>query len=145
MSKRPKGLKYKIVKFNPTWFKKGSSGFVGKHSQKTKEHLSKIRKGRPKKGGFSFGKGKDNPRWSNALPQTLGKREVLAGRKRPEQCEICGAFGKDFKKGLCFDHDHATNKFRGWICIRCNFAIGLAKDNSELLIAMANYIKKCGI
>src|SRR3989304_5351286 len=138
MSYRPKGLKYNIVKVNSTWFKKGGVGFTGKHSQETKEHWSKIRKGKPKRGGYSFKEGAENPRWKNAMPQTLEKKEKLAGRKKPEQCDICGAFGRDFRKGLCFDHDHKTGNFRGWICMRCNLAIGLAKDNSELLIAMAN-------
>ena len=71
----------------------------------------------------------------------LKKREKLAGRLKPEQCEICGAFGKDLKRGLCFDHDHNTGKFRGWICTRCNLILGLAKDNSELLIKLSEYIK----
>ena len=44
--KRPSGLKYKIVVKNKGWFKKGSSGFTGKHSEETKIYFSKIRKGK---------------------------------------------------------------------------------------------------
>lgn len=74
---------------------------------------------------------------------TLLGREVIAGRPRPEQCEVCGAFGKDFKRvGICFDHDHQTGKFRGWICSRCNRILGFARDNSELLVALSDYLKK---
>ena len=40
-TKKP-ALRKKISK---GWFKKGSSGFVGKHTEETKAHLSKISKG----------------------------------------------------------------------------------------------------
>lgn len=63
-------------------------------------------------------------------------------RPKPEQCEICGIFGKELKKGLCFDHDHKTGEFRGWICGRCNCALGLVKDNTETLLALVEYINK---
>jgi len=61
----------------------------------------------------------------------------MAGRKQPEQCEICGAFGK-----ICFDHNHETGEFRGWICMRCNTALGLVKENTETLMALIKYIRK---
>ena len=67
----------------------------------------------------------------------IQKQEKLAGRKRPEQCEVCGAMGD-----ICFDHDHKTGEFREWICRRCNLLLGLAKDNSELLNALSEYLKQ---
>ena len=70
------------------------------------------------------------------------KRETQASRPRPEQCELCGIFRKDLKRALCFDHDHTTGKFRGWICVRCNVALGMVKDNSELLLRMSEYVNK---
>src|SRR3990167_4225882 len=61
-------------------------------------------------------KDKRNPRWLGGKSlYYLKTKEYIAGRKRPEQCEICGALGI-----ICFDHDHITGKFRGWICSRCN-------------------------
>lgn len=63
--------------------------------------------------------------------------EKLAGRKKPMQCEICGETGQ-----ICFDHDHLTNKFRGWICFKCNFALGYAKDNPYLLQKLSEYLIK---
>ena len=63
------------------------------------------------------------------------KNEKRAGRPRPEQCELCGAMGR-----ICYDHNHQTGKFRGWICLRCNVALGMVKDNCELLLKMVNYI-----
>jgi len=61
----------------------------------------------------------------------------LKNMKKPEQCEICGSIGR-----ICYDHDHNTGKFRGWLCNRCNLTLGLVKDNTETLIALANYVKK---
>ena len=69
-------------------------------------------------------------------------RAMNAPRLKPIQCEICGAFGSDFKRGLCFDHNHNTNKFRGWICMRCNTTIGLVKENIETLLKIIEYLKK---
>ncbi len=73
--------------------------------------------------------------------KSLEYREKLAGRKKPEQCEVCGAFEKDFKYGLCFDHDHITGAFRGWICGRCNIALGMVKDKIEILSLLIEYLE----
>jgi hypothetical protein len=66
----------------------------------------------------------------------LKKLEIIAGRKKPEKCELCGRGGS-----ICFDHDHKTNKFRGWICRKCNSALGMAEDNIQTLELMIEYIK----
>ena len=64
------------------------------------------------------------------------KQEIEAGRKKPGQCELCGRTGK-----ICFDHDHKTGKFRGWICHKCNVSLGLIDDNIQTLELMIEYIK----
>lgn len=40
------------------------------------------------------------------------------------------------------DHDHATGAVRQMLCMTCNFALGLAKDNPELLRNMATYLER---
>lgn len=65
--------------------------------------------------------------------------ERAAGRPKPEACGICGKSGT--AKGIVFDHDHATGKFRGWICGLCNTAIGLSGDSPAILRAMARYLE----
>ena len=124
--------------------------FYGKHhSEETKKKL------RLKCGHIAWNKGKiwsrkikdklskshigiqareKHPLWKGGM-SNLEKTERLAGRKRPKQCEICGAFGR-----ICFDHNHETGKFRGWICHRCNVVLGFVKDNAELLKYLSNYI-----
>ena len=77
-------------------------------------------------------KGEKHPMWKH------GKyvREK-APRPKPEECEVCGSMDV-----ICYDHCHATNKFRGWICRRCNITLGMVKDNVETLVALAEYLKK---
>ena len=45
-------------------------------------------------------------------------------------------------EGACIDHNHKTNKVRGILCKRCNFAIGYALDNPKILLNLAKYLKK---
>jgi hypothetical protein len=65
------------------------------------------------------------------------RKEKIAGRPRPEKCEVCGGVGR-----ICFDHDHATGAFRGWLCSHCNTTLGLAEDNPERLLKLALYLEQ---
>lgn len=108
------------------------------HSKRHNENVSKALKGKKNPKGSIAKIGNKNPNWKGgrAKIQNINEKERIAGRKKPEQCELCGAFGR-----ICFDHDHKTGKFRGWICHRCNVVLGLVKDNTELLNQMLNYIE----
>jgi hypothetical protein len=56
-------------------------------------------------------------------------------------CAIC--FTKEvLDKSLIVDHCHQTGKVRGLLCDKCNFAIGLLKDNPETIMSAFNYIIK---
>ena len=65
-------------------------------------------------------------------------QNVLAGRKRPDQCEICEK--SDVK--ICYDHCHKTGSFRGWLCLRCNSALGLVGDDVKILSKLIDYLKE---
>ena len=117
-----------------------------KMPKKTKIKINKSLKGKIPK---NVGKGKYSPSWKGGVstnPEKIKqykigywqkRQEKLANRKKPNQCEICGAFGK-----ICFDHNHKTGKFRGWVCQRCNLVLGFVKDNTELLNMLIEYLKK---
>ncbi len=118
--------------------------------QFTKEHKEKLSIGQ--KGAYKNGKrvpvrmvGEKHPMWKGGISADtmyrIRRKEKLAGRVRPEQCEVCGAFGAA-NRGLCFDHDHKTGKFRGWICGRCNSALGMVKDNTGILLGLVDYLNK---
>lgn len=53
-------------------------------------------------------------------------------------CAIC----EEIEEGrmLAVDHDHKTNKVRGLLCGSCNRALGLFKDNPELISRAKEYV-----
>lgn len=97
----------------------------------------KIREARAKQVPPMLGKGGKMKEEDYTLKYYLKRLEDKSGRKRPERCEICNRVGR-----ICFDHDHNTGKFRGWICLNCNSAIGFVYDNPEILIEMIKYLNK---
>ena len=56
-----------------------------------------------------------------------------------DHCEICGV---TLVKKKCIDHCHDTEKVRGVLCNNCNTALGLVKDNTEVLSRMINYLNR---
>jgi len=104
---------------------------------RTEEHRKKMSDAVPKR--------EKHYKWTGGIRGELApaykvrRLEAKAGRKKPQECEVCGGGGK-----ICFDHDHAKGVFRGWLCDRCNKVLGFVKDNSELLIALAKYLKASG-
>lgn len=65
------------------------------------------------------------------------EREAIAGRPKPEKCEICHT--AEFR--IVWDHCHKAGHFRGWICDRCNRVLGLVRDDWEILVSMGTYLK----
>lgn len=59
-------------------------------------------------------------------------------RDRPLTCEACNEPPK--KRALALDHDHASGAFRGWLCDRCNFAIGLLFDDPRKIQGLLSYL-----
>lgn len=58
-------------------------------------------------------------------------------------CAICGR--KDWTgkwKNPQIDHDHDTGKVRGILCVGCNTAIGLLKNDPRIVRAIINYLVK---
>ena len=43
---------------------------------------------------------------------------------------------------LHIDHNHKTNLVRGLLCPHCNTALGLVKEDTNILINMVNYLNK---
>jgi hypothetical protein len=60
-----------------------------------------------------------------------------------QRCEICDGDGGN--RGLFFDHDHATGRFRGWLCHHCNAAIGHLGDDPARLRSAAAYVERSSV
>lgn len=54
-------------------------------------------------------------------------------------CKICA---QEFEKAPYIDHNHATGKVRGLLCLKCNSALGFFQDNPNILKAAAQYLLK---
>lgn len=56
-------------------------------------------------------------------------------------CAICKIDQQALKKKLFVDHCHKTSKVRGLLCHKCNFAIGLLSDSTDLLAVTIKYLQ----
>jgi len=57
-------------------------------------------------------------------------------------CAVCGTHQSVLGKRLSIDHDHATGLVRGLLCSSCNLALGLMRDNIDVLFNAAIYLKQ---
>ena len=70
---------------------------------------------------------------------------VCAICKQPETAKLPGrkTGSTDLRvRDLSVDHCHETGKIRELLCNSCNHMLGEAKDNIEVLLAGANYLRK---
>lgn len=58
------------------------------------------------------------------------------------KCAICNIDQSNHKRPFDVDHCHETGSIRGLLCMRCNRAMGLFKDNIDILLKAASYLKK---
>ena len=78
------------------------------------------------------------------ITRPLPDEQYREAFKRQEgKCAICGR-PPGVNHRLATDHCHKTGIFRGLICERCNWSIGLMGDNSERFVAAAQYLKNGG-
>jgi transcription elongation factor Elf1 len=59
------------------------------------------------------------------------------------KCAICGSSnpGRNYNY-FAVDHNHTTGQVRALLCTRCNTALGMWDDQSNLLDAAAAYLRK---
>lgn len=61
--------------------------------------------------------------------------------KQDYKCVTCGITQFAIGRDLDVDHCHQTSKVRGLLCNPCNLALGLVKDNVEILRDMIKYLE----
>ena len=71
-------------------------------------------------------------------------KTVLDLRKNaPPKPNVCDCCKKSTNK-FVLDHDHQTNKFRGWLCDGCNIGISRLGDNLDSVMNAVLYLKNNG-
>ncbi len=65
-----------------------------------------------------------------------------ATRPKPRTCESCERDTTDVQMHL--DHDHTTQKFRGWLCNRCNLGLGHLGDTIASVEKALDYLRRNG-
>lgn len=79
-------------------------------------------------------------KWNRtAVKKRLADSETKIGRKKPAFCEVCHQ-----RAAKHLDHNHKTEKVRGWLCSNCNQAIGLLHEDAAILKALISYLEREG-
>lgn len=65
--------------------------------------------------------------------------EAVTELQKIKACQICG---EPFLRTIHIDHDHATGKVRGVLCMRCNTGLGMFGDKITNLQNAAAYLQK---
>jgi hypothetical protein len=50
--------------------------------------------------------------------------------KQNGQCAICGVHQAELNQKLSVDHNHATKKVRGLLCVNCNRSLGIIENKT---------------
>lgn len=58
------------------------------------------------------------------------------------RCAVCKIHFNTHKFQIVVDHNHTTNQIRGLLCHTCNRALGLLKDNTQILYSAIRYLKQ---
>lgn len=134
-----------------TGFKKGHKLVAGVLIKKGEHRGKEFKKGtvpwnKGKKGLYTSAKkgkkypehsGENHHNWKGGVSLSYKVRKIEEQRPRPKVCDICG------EKGIiCYEHDHKTDVFRGWVCSPCNCIMGFANDDIQKLERIISYLKK---
>ena len=79
------------------------------------------------------------------IPRQFGvtfQELLIIKEKQDYKCAICGVHEENTTKALAVDHDHRTNKVRGYLCNNCTRGIGLLKDDVEVLKSAIEYLSR---
>jgi hypothetical protein len=84
---------------------------------------------------------------ANILKNKYGMSVEAFNKMLQDQMGVCAIGGGVEVRGgrLHVDHSHNTGKVRGLLCHKCNVAIGLLKDSTEVILKAYSYIQERGV
>lgn len=56
-------------------------------------------------------------------------------------CKVCGIHVDDYYRHLAVDHDHTTGKVRALLCDPCNVALGMLKEDTDIMKKLIKYVE----
>lgn len=107
------------------------------HKDEMKERYKKWRKGKDRFQVALLTSAKNAKKHGYA--QCISSRDEVAALWTGK-CNICGVPQLELKRSLCLDHCHESGRARGFLCHKCNSALGMFNDSEELLIDALHYI-----
>lgn len=117
------------LEYQKLWLRKRRKKFPSRDREYRKKYLKKERVAHlQRKFGLSL------EQYETMLRQQSGRCKIC---HRPEIKKRNGVL-----VNLSVDHDHATNRIRGLLCVACNAAIGLMGDIPERLRLAADYLEQ---
>ena len=91
--------------------------------------------------------------WCAECTKEVNRRKRLLNEKdynalfaqQEGKCAICGIHQDEIKTSLHIDHKHGTKEIRGLLCFKCNAALGMMKDDTEILQKAIQYLNRAKI
>ena len=82
--------------------------------------------------------------WQRRLELERIRKYGPLPRPQGNNCELCGVlFDRTaVKQRSCYDHDHLTGNFRGWICNYCNLTLSRMGDCLDGAIRFVRYLER---
>jgi hypothetical protein len=104
--------------------------------EKSRKYRQRLRKSNPQKLFLSNRSTKLKSSYGISLDEY---DEML--KAQDYKCAVCGKEHLELqKKRLVVDHCHTSNKIRQLLCNNCNTALGLLKENIQVIEKLKNYI-----
>lgn len=126
--------------YNPEYYQKTKHKYLARQRRYKRKNRAKISERQRE-----YRKKYPNIMKRSYLKNVYGldfKRFKKMLKTQKHRCALCYTHKSKLPRGLAVDHCHKTDKVRGLLCFSCNSALGLAKDDCNLLKRMIKYLKK---
>lgn len=112
--------------------------------EKRKEALKKYNSSPERKARLKEYYQQNKSRWKKYTTDRYGitvdqYNQMLA--EQDDRCFICHKHRDEFSRDLSIDHCHETGKVRKLLCINCNRALGMLREDVDLMKKLIDYVE----